>query len=202
MFLIKTKCLTLFVNYYHNMVRTMITPILFLTVSAFSTPLLENSAYIKKSSACTLRIKEERYQDKSVLALTSNHQGKYDIKIYHFNDLSAPSRGKLIQEPIFNKTQTDINYLVDHNLFKQINNEQVIYSTTIANDNVSPKLFIDTFRSYGNRSLIQIEGLEHPLSFVADNKQAQDFYKCADKFTTKASILTKKTESISPFSSP
>ncbi|MCG3886203.1 hypothetical protein I3271_16145 [Photobacterium leiognathi] len=181
------------------MVRTMITPLLFLTVSAFSTPLLENSAYIQNNSACTLRIKEERYQDKIVLALSSNHHSNFDIKIYHFNDLSAPSRGKLTQEPIFNKQKADINYLVDHNLFKRIDNDNVIYSTTIANDNVSPKLFIDTFRSHGNRSRIQIEGLEHTLSFVADHKQAQDFYKCTDSYTAKPDVLAKQTKAVTPF---
>ncbi len=184
---------------YVYMVRTMITPLLFLTVSAFSTPLLENSVYIQNNSACTLRIKEERYQEKIVLALSSNYHSNFDIKIYHFNDLSAPSRGKLTQEPIFNKTKADIKYLVDHNLFKRIDSNNVIYSTTIANDNVSPRLFIDTFRSHGNRSRIYIEGLEQPLSFVADHKQAQAFYNCTDSYTKKVDMLAKKTTSSSVF---
>lgn len=163
----------------------MITPLLFMTVSAFSTPLLENSSYNNTTTTCTLRVKEEHFQEKIILAMSSNRDKQFDIKIYHFNDLAAPSVGKLTQEPIFNTAKNDINYIVAHNFFKRIDNNNVIYSTTITNDSIGPQLFIDTFRDHGNRSRVHIEGLDHPLAFVADHQQAQRFYACTNSFAPK-----------------
>ena len=163
----------------------MITSLLFLTVSAFSTPLLENTAYTKNHSVCTLRVQEERFQEKVILALSSNYNSDFAIKIYHFNDLSAPSRGKLTQQPVFSSNHSNIDYLVDHNFFKRVNNNKVIYSTTIANDNIGPRLFIDTFKSHGNRSRIYVEGIDQSLSFVANHKLANDFYTCIKNHSPK-----------------
>ncbi|WP_279133489.1 hypothetical protein, partial [Photobacterium phosphoreum] len=125
----------------------MITQLFVLTVSAFSIPLLENSTYSQTETNCTLTVKEERLQDDIVLTMSTDRQHHYDVKIYHLNDLQAPSRGKLLQHSIDNAEQDQkFNYVVDHNLFKRLDNQTAIYTTTIANDNISPQQFTEAFK--------------------------------------------------------
>lgn len=161
----------------------MITPLFVLTVSAFSIPLLENSTYSQTETNCTLTIKEERLQDNIVLTMSTDRQNHYDIKIYHLNNLQAPSRGELIQHSIDNPEQYQkFNYVVDHNLFKRIDNQTVIYTTTIVNDNVSPQRFTEVFKLHGYRTKLHIEGLD-PFSFTASQRQADAFFRCAEQPT-------------------
>ncbi|PLC58989.1 hypothetical protein [Photobacterium carnosum] len=161
----------------------MITPLFFLTVSAFSLPLLENSTYSQTDTHCTLTVKEERLQDNIVLTMSTNNNNHYDVKIYHLSDLQAPSRGQLTQQAIDNiEQQEELNYVVDHNLFKRIDNKTVIYTTTIANDanNISPQQFTEAFKAHSYRTKLHITGL-NPLAFIASQRQADAFFRCAEQ---------------------
>ncbi|MEC6831046.1 hypothetical protein VXS06_04630 [Photobacterium toruni] len=161
----------------------MITPLFFLTVSAFSIPLLENSTYSQTDTHCTLTVKEERLQDNIVLTMSTNRNNHYDVKIYHLHDLQAPSRGELTQHSIDNTEQhQQLNYVVDHNLFKRIDDKTVIYTATIANDsnNVSPQQFTQAFKAHSYRTKLHIEGL-NPLAFIASQRQADAFFRCAEQ---------------------
>jgi hypothetical protein len=149
----------------------MITPLFVLTVSAFSIPLLENSTYSQTETNCTLTVKEERLQDDIVLTMSTDRQHHYDVKIYHLNDLQAPSRGKLLQHSIDNAEQDQ------NNLFKRLDNQTAIYTTTIANDNISPQQFTEAFKLHGYRTRLHIEGL-NPLAFIASQRQADAFFRC------------------------
>ena len=159
----------------------MITPLIVLTVSAFSIPLLENSTYSQTGTNCTLTVKEERLQDNIVLTMSTDRQNHYDVKIYHLNDLQAPSRGKLLQHSIDNVEQDQkFNYVVDHNLFKRLDNQTAIYTATIANDNISPQQFTQAFKLHGYRTRLHIEGL-NPLAFIASQRQADAFFRCTEQ---------------------
>ena len=159
----------------------MITPLLVFTVSAFSIPLLENSTYSQTDTNCTLTVKEERLQDNIILTMSTDRNNHYDVKIYHLNDLQAPSRGALTQHSIDNMNQSQkFNYVVDHNLFKRIDNKTAIYTTTIANDNVSPQQFTEAFKLHGYRTKLHIEGLD-PFAFIASQRQADAFFRCTEQ---------------------
>ncbi|WP_297481788.1 hypothetical protein [uncultured Photobacterium sp.] len=164
----------------------MITQLFFLTVSAFSIPLLENSTYSQTETHCTLTVKEQRLQDNIVLAMSTNRNNHYDVKIYHLSNLQAPSRGELTQHSIDNIDQhQQVNYIVDHNLFKRIDDQTVIYTATIANDanNISPQQFTKIFKAHSYRTKLHIEGL-NPLTFIASQRQADAFFRCAEQQIT------------------
>ncbi|WP_394165886.1 hypothetical protein [Photobacterium piscicola] len=164
----------------------MITPLIFLTVSAFSLPLLENSTYSQTDTQCTLTVKEQRLQDNIVLTMSTNRNNHYDIKVYHLNNLQAPSRGELTQHAMDNiKSHQKFNYVVDHNLFKRVDDKTVIYTTTIANDvnNISPQQFAEAFKAHSYRTKLHIKGL-NPLTFIASQRQANAFFRCAEQQIT------------------
>ncbi|KJG09516.1 hypothetical protein C0W96_01035 [Photobacterium kishitanii] len=159
----------------------MITPLIVLTVSAFSIPLLENSTYSQTETKCTLTVKEERLLDNTVLTMSTDRKNNYDVKIYHLSDLQAPSRGQLTQHSIDNVDQhQEISYAVDHNLFKRIDDKTAIYTATIANDNLSPQLFTKAFKAHSYRTKLHIKGLA-PFAFIASQRQADAFFRCAEQ---------------------
>ena len=159
----------------------MITSLIALTVSAFSLPLLENSTYSQTETKCTLTVKEQHLPENTVLTMSTDKHNNFDVKIYHLNDLQAPSRGELSQHSMDNiKQHPSFDYIVDHNLFKRLDNQTAIYTATIANDNFSPQRFTQAFKTHSYRTTLHLEGLK-PFTFIASQRQADAFFRCAEQ---------------------
>lgn len=158
----------------------MITELIFLTVSAFSTPLLENSTYEQDNTHCRLTINEERHQNDIVLVFSASSEKQHQVHIYHSIPQESPSSGLLTQLSLHQGELLQKNqYIINHALYKVVNNDITIYSTAIGSEQNSAQDFMDSFQNGGYKTQIAIDGIEEPLSFVADHQQAKAFYQCA-----------------------
>jgi hypothetical protein len=158
----------------------MITELIFLTVSAFSTPLLENSTYEQDNTHCRLTINEERHQNDIVLVFSARSEMQHQVHIYHSIPQESPSSGLLTQLSLHQDESLQNNqYIINHALYKVVNDDITIYSTTIGSEQNSAQDFMDSFQNGGYKTQVAIEGIEEPLSFVADHQQALAFYQCA-----------------------
>ncbi|MGF1760483.1 hypothetical protein L4D76_21645 [Photobacterium sagamiensis] len=160
----------------------MITELLFLTVSAFSIPLLENSSHQQSDQNCHLSINEEKYQKDIVLLFLSSPKTELKVQIYHRIPLPVPSSGVLEQLSLNPDTPyKNAQFPVSHELYKELKPDINIYSTTIETTALATQRFSDHFRQGGFKTLLKVEGIEHPLAFIADRNQAEAFYKCANQ---------------------
>jgi hypothetical protein len=158
----------------------MITELIFLTVSAFSTPLLENSTYEQDNTHCRLTINEERHQNDIVLVFSASSEMQHQVHIYHSIPQESPSSGLLTRLSLYQDEALPNNqYLIEHTLYKVVNDDITIYSTAIGSEQNSAQDFMNSFKNDGYKTQIAIEGIEKPLSFVADHLQAKTFYQCA-----------------------
>jgi hypothetical protein len=158
----------------------MISELIFLTVSAFSTPLLENSTYEQDNTHCRLTINEERHQNDIVLVFSASSEKQHQVHIYHSIPQESPSSGLLTQLPVNQDESLPNNqYLIEHALYKVVNDDITIYSTAIGSEQNSAQDFMSRFENDGYKTLVAIDGIEINLSFVADHQQALAFYQCA-----------------------
>ncbi|PSW05400.1 hypothetical protein [Photobacterium lipolyticum] len=160
----------------------MITELLFLTVSAFSIPLLENSSHLQIDHNCHLAINEERHQKDIVLLFSSSPKAELKVQIYHRIPIPVPSSGMLEQLSFNPDTSYDnAQFSVSHELYKELKPDINIYSTTIDTTALATQRFSDHFRLGGYKTLLKVEGIAPSLAFIADRNQAEAFYKCANQ---------------------
>ncbi|OAN11651.1 hypothetical protein A3K86_22305 [Photobacterium jeanii] len=156
----------------------MVTPLLFLTVSAFSTPLLENSSYHQQGNSCFLTINEERNQQDVVLLLTTSGTMPSNVTIFHQHAFSDNEQGHLTQSATsYNDWYANNDFFVQHKLYKKLE-DMTIYATNLVTPEQDANTFIDTFKTRGNKTKIDIEGIADTFNFVADKHQADAFYQC------------------------
>ncbi|MDX1302862.1 hypothetical protein [Photobacterium sp.] len=160
----------------------MITELLFLTVSAFSIPLLENSSHQQIDHNCHLTINEERHQKDIVLVLSSSPKAELKVQIYHRIPIPVPSSGMLEQLSFTpDKTYNNAQFPVSHELYKELKPDIRIYSITIDTTASATQHFSEHFRLGGFKTLLKVEGIKYPLAFIADRNQAEAFYNCVNQ---------------------
>ncbi|MGF1692411.1 hypothetical protein [Photobacterium kagoshimensis] len=156
----------------------MVTPLLFLTVSAFSTPLLENSSYHQQGNTCFLTVNEERNQQDIVLLLSLSANEEASVTVFHRHAFAEETQGFLRQSATkLNNWYANQDYPVSHRLYKDLGNAP-IYATTLAAPSSNAVTFIDVFKTRGNKTRLSMDGMDSHLSFVADKVQADAFYQC------------------------
>lgn len=166
----------------------MVTPLLFLTVSAFSTPLLENSSYHQQGNTCFLTVNEERNQQNIVLLLSLSASEEAAVTVFHRQSFEDKSAGLLRQSTTqLDNWYANQDYPVDHRLYKEVDN-MAIYATTLSPPNDNATAFIKEFKARGNKTRLDMDGMNTHLFFVADKAQADAFYQCGISVKSLAAI--------------
>lgn len=166
----------------------MVTPLLFLTVSAFSTPLLENSSYHQQGNTCFLTVNEERNQENIVLLLSLSANDEASVTVFHRQAFTEKSEGLLHQSATkLNNWYANHDYPVTHRLYKKVD-DKPIYATTLTSPSDNASTFIDVFKTRGNKTRLNMDGMDSHLSFVADKVQADAFYQCGQSVRHLAAI--------------
>ncbi|PSV59898.1 hypothetical protein C9J48_21815 [Photobacterium profundum] len=114
------------------------------------------------------------------MVFTASSEMPHQAHIYHSISQESPSSGILTQLSLHQDEPLEKNqYMINHALYKVVNDDITIYSTAIGSEQNSAQDFMSRFENDGYKTHVAIDGIEINLSFVADHQQALAFYQCA-----------------------